>query len=137
MLSWNCSRYMVFTLKRSANWKWLRTRFLLNTGLTPLIIIIIIIIIWTTCKIRYHVFTIFDARIGNVKCKNKNVLEVLNPRNIFRSFEDFKLLEHFNFYILHFPYVRRMWLKDVMSYFASSSSYSNTFLVSAFTTSQK
>ena len=27
--------------------------------------------------------------------------------------------------------------KDVMSYFASSSSYSNTFVVSAFTISQK
>ena len=24
-------------------------------------------------------------------------------------FEDFKLLEHFYFYILHFLYVRRMW----------------------------
>ena len=31
----------------------------------------------TTCKIRYHVFTTFDARIRNVKCKNKNVLEPL------------------------------------------------------------
>ena len=65
--------------------------------------------IWTTCKIRHHIFTTFDALIGKVKSKNKNVLEVLNPRNIFRSFENFKLLEHFNFYILHFLYVRRMW----------------------------
>ena len=48
-----------------------------------------------------------------------------------------KLLEHFYFYILHFVHVRRMWYKDVMSYFASSSSYSNTFLVSAFIISQK
>ena len=30
----------------------------------------------TTCKIRHHVFTTFDVRIGDVKCKNKNVLEV-------------------------------------------------------------
>ena len=30
----------------------------------------------TTCKIRHHVFTTFDVRIGNVKRKNKNVLEV-------------------------------------------------------------
>ena len=32
---------------------------------------------WTTCKIRHDVFTIFDACIRNVKCENKNVLEVL------------------------------------------------------------
>ena len=39
-----------------------------------------------------------------------------------------KLLEHFYFYILHsYTCVERG--KDVMSYFASSSSYSNTFLV--------
>ena len=31
----------------------------------------------TTCKIRHHVFTTFDARIRNVKGKNKNVLEPL------------------------------------------------------------
>ena len=31
----------------------------------------------TSCKIRHHVFTTFDARIRNVKCKNKNVLEPL------------------------------------------------------------
>ena len=34
-------------------------------------------ITWTTCKIRHHVFTSFDARTRNIKCKNKNVLEVL------------------------------------------------------------
>ena len=28
---------------------------------------------WTTCKIRHHDFTTFDARIRNVKCKNVNV----------------------------------------------------------------
>lgn len=27
--------------------------------------------------IRHHVFTAFDVRMRNVKCKNKNVLEVL------------------------------------------------------------
>ena len=31
----------------------------------------------TTCKIRHHVFTTFDARIRNVKGKNKNDLEPL------------------------------------------------------------
>ena len=45
-----------------------------------------------------------------------------------------KLLEHFYFYI---SYTCVECGKDVMSYFASSSSYSNTFLVSAFTISQK
>ena len=29
-----------------------------------------------TCKIRHRVFTTFNTRIGNVKCKNKNVLDV-------------------------------------------------------------
>ena len=47
-----------------------------------------------------------------------------------------KLLDHFYFYILpSYTCVERG--GDVMSYFASSSSYSNTFLVSAFTISQK
>ena len=47
-----------------------------------------------------------------------------------------KLLEHFYFYILH-SYTCVECGKDVMSYFASSSSYSNTFLVLAFTISQR
>ena len=47
-----------------------------------------------------------------------------------------KLPEHFFlFYISYYTCVECG--KDVMSYFASSSSYSNTFLVSAFTISQK
>ena len=46
------------------------------------------------------------------------------------------LLDHFYFYILpSYTCVERG--GDVMSYFASSSSYWNTFLVSAFTISQK
>ena len=44
----------------------------------------------------------------------------------------FKLLEHFYFYILH-SYTSVECGKDVKSYFACSLSYSNTFLVSAFT----
>ena len=47
-----------------------------------------------------------------------------------------KLLEHFYFYILH-SYTCVECGKDVMSYLASSLSYSNTFLVSAFTISPK
>ena len=42
-------------------------------------------ITWTTCKIRHHVFSTFDASIRNVKCKNKNVLAVVRSSNIFRS----------------------------------------------------
>ena len=41
----------------------------------------------TTCKIRHHVFTTFDARIRNVKCKNKNVLEVLKSSKYISLFE--------------------------------------------------
>ena len=52
---------------------------------------------WTTCKIRHHVSTTSDARIRNLKCKNKNILKVLKSskyiwltrleeRNIFRGF---------------------------------------------------
>ena len=47
-----------------------------------------------------------------------------------------KLLEHFIF-TFYISYTCVECGKDVMSYFASSSSYSNTFLVSAFTISQK
>ena len=108
---------------------------------------------WQTCKIRHHVFTTFDARIRNVKCKNKNVLEILKSSkyiSLFEShhlplraswwgskseiyFEDFKIFI-FTFYI---SYTNAECGNDVMSYFASSSSYLNTFLVSAFTISQK
>ena len=43
---------------------------------------------WTTCKIRHHVFTTFDARIRNVKYKNrKNVLEVLKSSKYISLFE--------------------------------------------------
>ena len=38
---------------------------------------------WTICKIRHHVFTTLDARIRNVKCKNKNALEVLKLRLVY------------------------------------------------------
>ena len=71
-----------------------------------------------TCKIRHHVFTTFDARIRNVKCKNKNVLEVL--KTFLKSF--FKILEYsiLTFYI---SYTCVECGKDVMSYFARSSSY--------------
>ena len=42
---------------------------------------------WTTCKIRHHVFTTFDARIRNVKRKNKSVLEVLKSSIYISLFE--------------------------------------------------
>ena len=42
---------------------------------------------WTTCKIRHHVFTTFDAHIRNVKCKNKNFLEVLKSSKYISLFE--------------------------------------------------
>ena len=45
---------------------------------------------WTTCKIRHHVFTIFDTRIRNVKCKNKNILDVLKSLNYISLFEPCK-----------------------------------------------
>ena len=45
-----------------------------------------------------------------------------------------EFLEHFYFYIV-ISYTCVECGKDVMSYLASSSSYSNTFLVSAFTIS--
>ena len=64
---------------------------------------------WTTCKIRHHVFTIFDARIRNVKRKNKNVLEVLKSSIYISLFEPRQSIKF------------------------SCSSYSNTFLVMAFT----
>ena len=37
--------------------------------------------------IRHHVFTTFDARIRNLKCKNKNVLEVLKSSKYISLFE--------------------------------------------------
>ena len=43
--------------------------------------------IWTSCKIRHHVFTTFDARIWNLKCKNKDVLEVLKSSKYISLFE--------------------------------------------------
>ena len=64
---------------------------------------------WTTCKIRHHVFTTFSARIRNVKRKNKNVLEVLESSIYISLFEPCQSIKF------------------------SCSSYSNTFLVSAFT----
>ena len=42
---------------------------------------------WTTCKVRHHVFTTFDAHIRNVKCENKNVLEVLKSLKYISLFE--------------------------------------------------
>ena len=42
---------------------------------------------WTTCKIRHHVFTTFDAHIRNVKCKNNNVIEVLKSSKYISPFE--------------------------------------------------
>ena len=41
----------------------------------------------TTCKIRHHVFTTFNACIRNVKCKNKNVPEVLKSSKHISLFE--------------------------------------------------
>ena len=41
----------------------------------------------TTCKIRRHVFTTFNACIRNVKCKNKNVPEVLKSSKQISFFE--------------------------------------------------
>ena len=41
----------------------------------------------TTCKIRRHVFTTFNACIRNVKCKNKNVPEVLKSSKHISLFE--------------------------------------------------
>ena len=41
----------------------------------------------TTCKIRHHVFTTFETRIRNVKCKNKNVLGVLKSSKYISLFE--------------------------------------------------
>ena len=67
---------------------------------------------WTTCKIRHHVFTTSDARIRNVKRKNKNILEVLKSSIYISLFEPCQSIKF------------------------SCSSYSNTFLVSAFTISQ-
>ena len=49
--------------------------------------------------------------------------------------KDLKLLEHFHFYISFLIRASKAG-KDVMSSFESSSSYSNTFLVSEFTISQ-
>ena len=37
--------------------------------------------------IRHHFFTTLDARIRNVKCKNKNVLEVLKSLKYISLFE--------------------------------------------------
>ena len=56
----------------------------------------------------------------------------LEERNIFREFQNFIFI--FTFYISWKTYVECS--QDVMSCSASSSSYSNTFLVSAFTISQ-
>ena len=67
---------------------------------------------WTTCKIRHRVFTTFDARIRNVKRKNKNVLEVFKSSIYISLFEPCQSIKF------------------------SCSSYSNTFLVSAYTISQ-
>ena len=64
---------------------------------------------WTTRKIRHHVFTTSDARIRNLKRKNKNVLEVLKSSIYISLFEPCQSIKF------------------------SCSSYSNTFLVSAFT----
>ena len=41
----------------------------------------------TTCKIRRHVFTTFNACIRNVKCKNNNVSEVLKSSKHILFFE--------------------------------------------------
>ena len=57
----------------------------------------------------YHIRRMYK----NVKCKNKNVLEVLKSLKYISRIMFFsrilKLPEHFYFYILHFVYVRRMW----------------------------
>ena len=59
-------------------------------------------------RLGRHVFTTFDAHLRNVKCKNKNVLEVLKSSKYISRiyFEDFKTSRTFLF--LHFVYVRRM-----------------------------
>ena len=49
-------------------------------------------------QLRHHVFTTFDARIRNVKCKNKNVLSLI-------YFEDFKTSKTFLF--LHSTFLIR------------------------------
>ena len=62
---------------------------------------------WTTCKIRHHVFTTFDARIRNV-LKSSKYISLFQPRQL-------RILKHFYFYILHFLYVHRMcWRLDVL-----------------------
>ena len=57
---------------------------------------------WTTCKIRHHVFTTFDARIiRNVKCI-KNVLEVLKSSKYISLFEPRQSEKELVTLVLHF-----------------------------------
>ena len=49
-------------------------------------------IIGTACKIRHHILTTFDARIRNVKCKTRNVLEVLKYISLFEPRQSIKFL---------------------------------------------